>query len=967
MAGPPRADNGAGHDDDQEPNYLSIEELNARARIVVDPDQNINMYIRSAQNLFREGNVYQGEGELQPAYERFMRFSILVLEELPKHPDFNNHSNQVVLSILKKNCQEALNKLEMLKPVLEKRYRMQQTRLRQAGSTSSDPSSSSSSSSTTTAEQLLAAAPSVPSARMRSVSETPSPRVDKTPPVALRKDSSTASPRRVSVQQDGRAPPPLLPKPQITPAVIHALQSPAHGHGVDGHARPATPPSPPSLTRRPLPGGYSRTNSLSRPGSPMFLGSTGSTPPVPTAPKPKIGGAGSSSSGQHGAGVTTLPSGASDGVGGPSFLEARSQWMKQQKAGTPDFTSDSPSLGDLSDGRAPVTTSAALPSSFALELEKITGSSASSASDPFGLDPSGPSWNHVPLQRAPPAIMARNANSGMMAAVMVPKPAPAPTPPPVPSARPTASPRPGSFATTGETKKPSTEPLDPFALFPKLPEAPPPFSMSDAGASTAPPSEPAGPAKIREGPPTDRGPYAFPPQLDENPTSSSSMTLQRVNKVVRDGIEMEIPLWTPNELTEELLRLTPGIAGATPSGEPVASSGQTTISLDDQIMRFESMFPEVAADSGSVATADLAAAAALVAATAPNVSRSVGYPALDMAPPSSMLPHNKWSPPPVPSASAPPAIPPRPVVFSPAPVAAVMDAPLRVASAMGHARHPSASAPVMNPARMQAPPPLPTKPVGLQNSLQSRPLPTTPPALAPKPVHVAVVRPDPVSDPTPTPPPAAAAAPARVKKPEVKTVLGRLENNRELRTMFIPRDLIDKFEVVARRNTEANLETCGILCGTMFRGQLYTTHLLIPKQVATSDTCATTHEEELVAYQDAHHLITLGWIHTHPTQTCFMSSVDLHTHCSYQVMLDEAVAIVLSPRHNNPRYGVFRLTHPPGLEFLLKCPEKNTFHPHPDHIPLYTNADARIAPGAGHVVLVDSTQGRIKVVDLRGQ
>ncbi|KNE62648.1 hypothetical protein AMAG_07842 [Allomyces macrogynus ATCC 38327] len=185
--------------------------------------------------------------------------------------------------------------------------------------------------------------------------------------------------------------------------------------------------------------------------------------------------------------------------------------------------------------------------------------------------------------------------------------------------------------------------------------------------------------------------------------------------------------------------------------------------------------------------------------------------------------------------------------------------------------------------------------------------------------------------------------------------------------MFIPRDLIDKFEVVARRNTEANLETCGILCGTMFRGQLYTTHLLIPKQVATSDTCATTHEEELVAYQDAHHLITLGWIHTHPTQTCFMSSVDLHTHCSYQVMLDEAVAIVLSPRHNNPRYGVFRLTHPPGLEFLLKCPEKNTFHPHPDHIPLYTNADARIAPGAGHVVLVDSTQGRIKVVDLRGQ
>ncbi|KNE62646.1 hypothetical protein AMAG_18898 [Allomyces macrogynus ATCC 38327] len=673
--GAPPTGHGAGHDDDQEPVYLSIDELNARARIAVDPDQNINMYIRSAQNLFREGNVYQGEGELQPAYERFMRFSILVLEELPKHPDFNNHSNQVVLSILKKNCQEALNKLEMLKPVLEKRYRMQQTRLRQAGSASSDPSSS-----TTTAEQLLAAAPSVPSSRMRSVSETPPPRVDKTPPVALRKEVG-ASPRRLSVQQDGRAPPPLLPKPQITPAVIHALQSPAHGHVADGHARPATPPSPPSLVRRPTPGGYSRTNSLSRPGSPMFLGSTGSTPPVPTAPKPQLGGTGSPSAGEHGAGVTTLPSGSSENIGGPSFLEARSQWMKRQKAGTPDFASDSPVLGDLSDGRAPAATTATLPSSFALELEKITGSSASSASDPFGLDPSSPSWNHVPLQRAPPAIMARNAGSGMMSAVMVPKPAPAPTPPPVPTARPAASPRPGSYATTSEVKKPSTEPLDPFALFPKLPEAPPPFAMSDVGTSTAPPSEPV-PAKIREGPPTDRGPYAFPPQLDENATSSSSVTLQRVDKVVRDGIEMEIPLWTPNELTEELLRLTPGVSGPTPSGEPLGSTGLTTVSLDDQIMRFESMFPEVAADSGSVATADLAAAAALVAATAPNVSRSVGYPALDMAPPSSLLPHNMWNPPPVPSASAPPAIPPRPVVFSPAPVAAAMDAPPRVA--LGH-------------------------------------------------------------------------------------------------------------------------------------------------------------------------------------------------------------------------------------------------------------------------------------------
>jgi hypothetical protein len=47
---------------------------------------------------------------------------------------------------------------------------------------------------------------------------------------------------------------------------------------------------------------------------------------------------------------------------------------------------------------------------------------------------------------------------------------------------------------------------------------------------------------------------------------------------------------------------------------------------------------------------------------------------------------------------------------------------------------------------------------------------------------------------------------------------------------------------------------------------------------------------------DARSLCSLGWVHTHPTQTCFMSSVDLHTHAGYQTLLDESVAIVMAPQ-----------------------------------------------------------------------
>ena len=65
---------------------------------------------------------------------------------------------------------------------------------------------------------------------------------------------------------------------------------------------------------------------------------------------------------------------------------------------------------------------------------------------------------------------------------------------------------------------------------------------------------------------------------------------------------------------------------------------------------------------------------------------------------------------------------------------------------------------------------------------------------------------------------------------------------------------------------------------------------------ATSDTCATTDEEAFFNYVDGEDLLVLGWIHTHPTQTCFMEfSKNLHTHCSYQLMLTESIAIVCAP------------------------------------------------------------------------
>ncbi|RKO89605.1 hypothetical protein BDK51DRAFT_6650, partial [Blyttiomyces helicus] len=99
-----------------------------------------------------------------------------------------------------------------------------------------------------------------------------------------------------------------------------------------------------------------------------------------------------------------------------------------------------------------------------------------------------------------------------------------------------------------------------------------------------------------------------------------------------------------------------------------------------------------------------------------------------------------------------------------------------------------------------------------------------------------------------------------------------------LRTVHVPRAIFSTFLSLAGPNTARKLETCGILCGNLVRDEFHVTVLLIPKQKATSDTCDTTHEEEIFDFVEKRDLIALGCIHTHPTQSCFMSSVDLHTH-----------------------------------------------------------------------------------------
>ncbi|GAA40337.2 STAM-binding protein [Clonorchis sinensis] len=177
-------------------------------------------------------------------------------------------------------------------------------------------------------------------------------------------------------------------------------------------------------------------------------------------------------------------------------------------------------------------------------------------------------------------------------------------------------------------------------------------------------------------------------------------------------------------------------------------------------------------------------------------------------------------------------------------------------------------------------------------------------------------------------------------------------NERGWATVRISPNLAQKFLQLADLNSKNNMETCGSLCGRVVSGEFHITDLVLPKQSGTPDSCTTYKEEELFEYTEKRNLLVLGWIHTHPSQTAFLSSVDQHTQLSYQIMLPEAIAIVCSPKFDEIK--TFSLTPDHGIPFVRQCKQIG-FHPHPQTSPLFEDSK--------HVVYDSSLL--FNVIDLR--
>lgn len=173
------------------------------------------------------------------------------------------------------------------------------------------------------------------------------------------------------------------------------------------------------------------------------------------------------------------------------------------------------------------------------------------------------------------------------------------------------------------------------------------------------------------------------------------------------------------------------------------------------------------------------------------------------------------------------------------------------------------------------------------------------------------------------------------------------ESSTGLRTVTLPGDLISRFLAIAKVNSDRGIETLGTFGGQLCKNRFLVTHLLIPRQVGKSDSCTMDGLEDVWEIHDKENIIFLGWIHTHPAYSVFLSSVDMHNQYEWQHMLPEAIATVCSIKDGVT--GHLRLTQA-GMAEIGDCSLTN-FHPHSKQPPLWTEAD-HVATEAGSKVII---------------
>ena len=104
--------------------------------------------------------------------------------------------------------------------------------------------------------------------------------------------------------------------------------------------------------------------------------------------------------------------------------------------------------------------------------------------------------------------------------------------------------------------------------------------------------------------------------------------------------------------------------------------------------------------------------------------------------------------------------------------------------------------------------------------------------------------------------------PLPIAAPKPTTDVPLSESKSFMRKVFLPGDLNKIFLQLSGINNARGIETCGVLgAPANSGGNLNVTHLILPPQHGTPDSCNTDDEEKLFEATERFNLEIIGWIH----------------------------------------------------------------------------------------------------------
>ena len=183
------------------------------------------------------------------------------------------------------------------------------------------------------------------------------------------------------------------------------------------------------------------------------------------------------------------------------------------------------------------------------------------------------------------------------------------------------------------------------------------------------------------------------------------------------------------------------------------------------------------------------------------------------------------------------------------------------------------------------------------------------------------------------------------------------EKSEDIRKVQINIETLTKsFKEYVEKTLDPDMEAVAMICADSKEfergGDIVITSLVFPDQVSDENGVQPDLNPEYISIVEEKGLVAIGWIHSHPHQTCYFSSVDMHAHHALQASIPYSFGIVYAREDKTLPIALTQK----GMETIGECSDFG-FHTHEVNGKTVPNSELVYVPK--HLVYIPKNKYKI--------